>query len=427
MPKVLLIGANFFPEKVGIGKYSGEFCEHLSALGFEVAAITGYPYYPDWKYNGVDNPYFFKKENVCGTEIWRCPSFIPKPQFFFQRFFQDFSFFCSSLMIATFLLFRKKRADIVFVVSPSLLNGLVGLWYKLWNPRAIMIYHVQDLQIDAATELGMIKHQKLISFLKKIEYFILSGSDIVSTISPGMMRKIASKSVNLKKILLFPNWVDGQKIFTTEVPYAFYNQFQLPIDKKIVLYSGSCGEKQGLDIILKIAHHISNDYPDIHFVISSSGPYAKILEEKSIEQKLSNVQFLPLLDTKTYNYLLNCAYLHLVIQKDAAADLVMPSKLTAILGVGGAAIVTANQGTSLYNLIYENEMGYLVKPDNFDTLLYAIKFLYSNPGFIDKMKSNSFRYSAQFLQKQKVILNFLESLEYYNYEIADLIFDVNSI
>lgn len=55
------------------------------------------------------------------------------------------------------------------------------------------------------------------------------------------------------------------------------------------------------------------------------------------------------------------AEMRLVIQKINADGLVMPSKLTNIIAVGGMAIVTANPGTSLYELLINIKRGYLLK------------------------------------------------------------------
>ena len=62
------------------------------------------------------------------------------------------------------------------------------------------------------------------------------------------------------------------------------------------------------------------------------------------------------------------ADIHLVIQKSDASDLVMPSKLTTILAVGGLALITANENSSLYSLVHEQGIGLLVRAEDQDAL-----------------------------------------------------------
>jgi colanic acid biosynthesis glycosyl transferase WcaI len=66
------------------------------------------------------------------------------------------------------------------------------------------------------------------------------------------------------------------------------------------------------------------------------------------------------------------ADVHLVLQKGDASDLVMPSKLTTILSVGGLALVTANANTSLGEVMNQHQMGVVIEPENEDTLKDAI-------------------------------------------------------
>lgn len=410
MKKVVVLGINYAPEMTGIGKYTGEFCEFMTTEGYNVQVVTGHPYYPAWKGIGKTNSNWFCSENISGVSVWRCPLFIPNPKKTIQRILQDISFFLSSFIAVTLLLFKRHKADLFFVVSPSVLNGLTGLWYKFWHPGVKLVYHVQDLQIDAASELGMIRKKKLLSFLKKTELLIMRNADVVSTISEGMVKKIQAKSKDIKSPVLFPNWANNEKLFPCTPDHLFYQRYGLPADKRIVLYSGSIGEKQGLDIILDSAIAVGQQTDDIHFVISGTGPYFHILQTKSVDAGLKNLQFLPLLDIEDYNQLLNAAWLHLVIQKEVAADLLMPSKITSIVAAGGAVVVTASVNTSLYNLIHQHEFGWTIAPDHPEALTKKIIQLNTDNILIEKAKTNALNYAGQYIRKDKVINSFLSAL-----------------
>jgi len=44
--RILIIGLNFEPEIIGVGKYSGEMAAWLARRGYDVSVITTQPYYP---------------------------------------------------------------------------------------------------------------------------------------------------------------------------------------------------------------------------------------------------------------------------------------------------------------------------------------------------------------------------------------------
>src|SRR6267142_1641478 len=47
--RILIQGINFFPEPVGVGKYTGEMANWLAARGHEVRIVTSPPHYPQWR------------------------------------------------------------------------------------------------------------------------------------------------------------------------------------------------------------------------------------------------------------------------------------------------------------------------------------------------------------------------------------------
>lgn len=106
----------------------------------------------------------------------------------------------------------------------------------------------------------------------------------------------------------------------------------------------------------------------LKFIICGSGPYKEKLLKVRNNLGLENLKFLPLQPLNTFNKLLNMVDVHLVIQKSQATDLVMPSKLSTILAVGGLALVTANPGSELYRIIQSKNMGLLVGADNQEAL-----------------------------------------------------------
>jgi colanic acid biosynthesis glycosyl transferase WcaI len=373
--RLLLIGGNFSPEPTGIGKYNGEMIKWLAAGGYDCTVITSYPYYPEWK---VQPPYdknknWFKKEviesNGQGGKItvYRCPQYVPQKPTGKTRIMLDFSFAVSAFIKILQLLPRKKF-DVVISVVPPFHLGLLAVLYKKFR-GAKFLYHIQDMQIEAARDLNMIKSPKMIKALFGLERYIFKHADMVSSISDGMMRKIQEKAG--KDIFFFPNWVDVNLFHPIEDRIRLKTEYGFDINDKIVLYSGAIGEKQGLESILKTADTLKTD-KQLKFLICGSGPYKEKLMADAESMGLTNVIFFPLQPFEKFNHFLNMADVHLVIQKGNASDLVMPSKLTTILAVGGLALITANDGTSLHDLVKKHNMGILVKAEDQQALTDGI-------------------------------------------------------
>lgn len=374
--RVLFLGGNFFPEPTGIGKYNGEMVDWMSSNGFDVTVITTFPYYPYWK---IQQPYtkrclwFLNETRTVSADsnpinIIRAPHYVPAKPTALRRMISDFSFFLTAYLVIICFLFKKKHDYVVTVAPPFQLGLLAILYQKLKGAK--FIYHIQDLQVDAAKDLNLIKSSFILKILFATESFILKNADHVSTISTGMIKKVRAKCK--KDIVLFPNWVDTAKFRPLDQKDELKISFGFTPADKIILYSGAIGEKQGLEAILHCAKY-NEGQKNLKFVICGSGPYKEKLKSLKDQMQLKNVVFQPLQPLEKFNAFLNVADVHLILQKENASDLVMPSKLTTIVATGGFSIVTAKQGTSLHDVVSSHKLGLLIEPENQDALNNSIE------------------------------------------------------
>ena len=83
------------------------------------------------------------------------------------------------------------------------------------------------------------------------------------------------KRLNKNKLLLFPNWVDTKFILNQESKIKEYNPYLKELNIKdnsiVVMYSGTMGEKQGLDILPQIIKHFES-CSNIFWLLAGDGP-----------------------------------------------------------------------------------------------------------------------------------------------------------
>ncbi|HEY4327111.1 MAG TPA: WcaI family glycosyltransferase [Mucilaginibacter sp.] len=408
--RILLIGHNFAPEPTGIGKYSGEMMEWLTKKGIDCTAVTTYPYYPYWK---VQSPYkngWYKKEVVSfpgygkKLTVYRCPLYVPKSLSGVNRMLHDLSFSISMFFAVVKLILFNKKFDYIITVAPPFHLSYLALFYRMFKGGKL-IYHVQDLQIEAAQESGLLKGNKLFNLLYKAEKIILNRCDVISSISQGMINRIQLKVD--RQVLFFPNWVDTSAFFPVDDKSMLKQNWGFSKNQFVCLYSGSIGEKQGLENIIYAAESLKDD-KRIQFIICGSGPYKPKLQDLVATKELKNITFLPLQDKKDFNNFLNMADLHLIIQKAFIGDLVMPSKLLAILSAGGVSLVTAERDTSLQLLIEDFDAGFVIPPDDYVKLAESILRI-SNTDFSEK-HINARKYALQYLNIDNVMSQFLNDI-----------------
>jgi colanic acid biosynthesis glycosyl transferase WcaI len=396
--RILILGINFAPELTGIGKYTGEMTEWFVENGYQCTVVTSFPYYPNWK---VQKPYsgvFYKKERLNNgmLNIYRCPLYVPDSPSGLKRMLHDASFFLSALVMIFILMF-KERNDHIFCVAPPFHIGFLGIIYRFFKGGKI-IYHIHDLQIEAARDLHILKNKTTFYVLFALERFIINHANHVSSISAGMIRKVEMKTS--KEVLFFPNWVDTEVFHPIKEKAALKIEWGFEPTDKLILYSGSIGEKQGLESLISIAKNLKGK-SSIKFIICGNGPYKEKLRLLSDEYQLNNVYFMALQPLHIFNSFLNMVDVHLVLQKKKACDLMMPSKLTSIWSAGGLAIVTAEPGSSLYAMINENKMAVVIDCEDENLLMNSILDCCENDHYDENL--NCRIYAEKFLNKQNIL------------------------
>ncbi|GAB2778940.1 colanic acid biosynthesis fucosyltransferase WcaI [Rhabdobacter roseus] len=405
--RFLLYSYNFSPEKTGIGKYNGELAVWLARRGHKVDVITTNPYYPEWRVHPDYQGQRWRTERDGNLTVYRCPMYVPKNITGKTRILSDLSFIFFSAFLWVRLFFRP-RYDVVMAVCPSLFIGWYPYLYSCLR-RTRFVYHFQDLQLDAAIQLGLLKNTFLIALLKKAERFLLRKAYRVASISEGMKEQLFYKGVAEERYLMLENWVDTSfiKPLARHETEMLRREWGLEAEDRVILYSGNMGEKQGLEVVLEAAARLQM-HSNWKFILCGEGVAKRALLEATQKEGLTNVYFKTLLPYERLAELLALGDVHLVPQKRAAADLVLPSKLTGILAAGGLAIVAAEEGTTLYRTIHDHALALVVEPENGEALSNAIKTALSETQ--ETRKRNALTYAQKKLDKNEILENFEKSL-----------------
>ncbi len=404
--KFLIYGLNYFPELVGIGKYTGEMAEALVQRGHQVSVITAPPYYPAWKVRQGYRANRYAVEETTNLKVVRCPLWVPKKVSGLRRTLHLLSFALSSVPVVANQ--ASQRPDLIFTVAPAIAAApAAAIIGKLKGITTWL--HIQDFELDAAIELGMIgegSHAWLVRLARQIEKTIYLGFGRVSSISPSMVERLKSKGVPATKCVCFPNWVDLEQIRPKESANAYRPALGLGPESVVALYSGSMGAKQGLEVIAAAAAEMAGE-PQVQFVLCGEGPARQGLQNAT--RGLGNVHFLPLQPAERLCELLNLADVHLLPQRAGAADLVMPSKLLGIMASGKPVIAGCLKGTALFEIV--NEIGICVEPENSPAFTEGIRALAGNSGKRRELGLKGRAYAQEHFSKDKVIDQFLEYAE----------------
>jgi colanic acid biosynthesis glycosyl transferase WcaI len=335
--RVLLLGLNYAPELIGVGKYTTDFANWLSEHGHQVRVIAAPPYYPEWRVRRGWSAWRYRREQVEGIEVLRCPLWVPRRPSPAKRILHLLSFALSSLVPVLWQALRW-RPQVIWTVEPTAFAA-PGALLAARLSGACACLHVQDLEIEAACTLRMLARARLYRVVQGAYGWLLRRFDLVSTIAEPMRRQLCSHRV--ARPCLFPNWVDTSAIQPLEGVSRLRRALGFGDSQVIVLYAGNMGQKQDLDGLAAVADRLA-DHAEIRFVLCGAGALRGRLRQ--LVAGRPNVTLLPLQPRDRLNDLLNLADIHILPQRAEAINFALPSKLGGILASGRPVVAQAEDG-----------------------------------------------------------------------------------
>lgn len=376
--RILLYGINYAPELIGVGKFSGEMGAWLAARGHDVRVITAPPYYPAWRISKGYSAFRWQREDLAGVRVYRCPLWVPHLRSGTARIFHLLSFAVSSAPVALWL-GAFWRPDVVFAVAPTMATVPAATVAAALGRRRSWL-HIQDFEIDAAFGLGLLETSRgwRWRLLLTAERFFLRRFSRVSTISRRMEERLGAKGVDRQRIVPLPNWIDTEAVRPREGRNRFRDELSIPDTAVVALYAGNMGEKQGVETLLEAAVWLrQGDATERSVIVVLCGDGAVKADIERIARNLDNVRMLGLQPANRLGELLNLADIHLLPQRAGAADLVMPSKLIAIMASGKPVVAAAASGTQIAAEVAG--AGIVVAPEDGAALAAALSRLARSP------------------------------------------------
>lgn len=401
--RIVISSLNYAPELVGVAKYSTELAEHLAGRGHDVYVVTSAPFYPQWRVHEPYRAWRYYREVRAGVNVLRCPSWVPRKPTLSRRLLHVFSYALSSAWVYRELV--RVRPEVVLHVEPSLANAAASLALAR-RVGARSVLHVQDLEVDAAQMLLRARGVRLVDrCVAALELAVLRRFDHVTTISKPMMERLRAKGLESARLSVIPNWVDTEGVKPLGRPSLMRDELGLSAEDDVILYAGSIGKKQGLELLLGAADALSTR-SHLEFVIASAGPAADELSMLARQQGLTNVRFIGQQPTERLGELLGLATVQVLVQKDEAADLVMPSKLGGMLASGVPIVATARSGTAVSDILEESGAGIAVSPGDMTQLASALVSVLEMPDKGRSMGQDGRAYAERVLSQGEAMNRF---------------------
>lgn len=357
------------------------------------------PFYPQWRIRDDYRGKIIAREEHERVTILRSSLYVPRHATSARRIAHEASFVAGALLRAL----TANRPDIILVISPPLALGMASIILsRTW--RIPYVFHVADLQPDAALDLGMIPNGRLMRTLYWLERTAYQRSAMISTLTEGMRQRIIQKGFSADKVALLPDWVDPSLYEIPLVHGGEHFRAAHGLDGDfLVLHAGNMGVKQGLEVVLSAAD-LSRDRTDIRYLLVGDGAVRSRLEQQARELRLPNVTFLPLQSREIFNEMVAAADLALVTQRGSVMDIVFPSKVLTLLAAGRPVVASLGEGSEVARVLADSGAGMRVPAEDAKALFHVIEMLRGEPSRRAEMGRRGRAYAQQHWDRDRILL-----------------------
>ena len=230
-------------------------------------------------------------------------------------------------------------------------------------------------------------------YLNKIEIKSLLHADHIVSITHDFIPFLNQWNIDPSKVSVIPNWGTIEQIPVLSRNNQFSDHYGLN-EKFVILYCGTLGKKQGVQLIANTATKLEND-KEILFVVATDVRGHKLLNDQLAGKALSNLVRLPLQPSHLYPFLLASSDITLVTMEASAGAYCVPSKLWSAYCAQKASVVAVDKGNLCARITEDIQAGIVVCPGSVDENISAIRKLKKHRSLRINMGKNARGYAER--------------------------------
>lgn len=241
MKRVLIISQHFYPE---IGSHANRIKNiymQLKKENYDVTIFTTEPSYPNKKI--YENEEFWDEEllNCENSNIVRIGISSRK---YSNSILNRLFYYLEIALKFLFLIIKdKKQYDYIFVTSPPIFTGFVGMFAK-YRYKSNFILDIRDLWPESLKGVGVLNYPLILKILGILEIILYRKSDKIVINSLGFREYIQTKAkIEESKIVFIPNGAIKDELASI---------YKKENETKKIIYAGNLGLAQNTDLINKL-------------------------------------------------------------------------------------------------------------------------------------------------------------------------------
>lgn len=289
--------------------------------------------------------------------------------------------------------FSETKFDLILYSTPPITFSKVITYIKK-RDNAYSYLLLKDIFPQNAIDMKMMKEKGFLHkmFLKK-EKYLYQISDTIGCMSPANVDFVLNHNPEIpkSKVEVNPNSIEPIAfVQTQEERVKIRLQYQLPLDKKILIYGGNLGIPQGVEFLLKTMETCSSK--DVFFLIVGSGTQYNLIQKWFQVNKPTNAKLVSGLPKNEYDALLQACDVGLLFLNKNFTIPNFPSRLLSYLEMKIPVIAATDKATDVGKVIEKNKCGFAAySGDSKEMNQKIIQMVLQSPEEFNMMRENAYK------------------------------------
>lgn len=382
--KIIYIANIRIPTEMAHGLQVMKMCEAFVKSGAELELIV--PWRFSISYLGKRDPFeYYKVDRIFKIKKIFCLDLTP-----LNRFLGPVSFLTQALsfsfLASIYLLFKK--ADIVYSRDRFSLF-FISFFLPRW----------QAGKKNIVLEIHQI-HRTLFNFLlKKVKKIIV--------ITKGLEENLVKRGIEKEKILIASDGIDLEDFNIRDDKEECRKKLNLPLDKKIVLYTGHLYKWKGIETLALSSKFLNSN--TIVVIVGGIKWYLSNFKKFVKKNNLKNILILGYQDYSKVPYFLkaaDCLVLTGTEKSDTSKEYTSPIKMFEYMASGRTTIAC---DLPSFKAILNKSNSILVESDNPEAMAEGIRKALDDPSLAGKLSEQAHKDVQNYTwdNRAKKILNFI--------------------
>lgn len=270
-----------------------------------------------------------------------------------------------------------RRFDLLLAIAP-LTNQLAPVLWAQRRFKCRSYVYVTDFFPHHHRQIGVVPGGAVYRVALAVETMLLRSFDVIGCMSPANAKYLRRhyRLRDEQRVEILPLWgpIDAPE---TDVA-AVRAKYDLPVERKIVVYGGQLSEGRGFDEILAAARLASAARPDLFFLIIGSGPLEGQIAE-AVAQGQSNIMLRTRIAREDYLALLAACDIGLVCTVPGVDVPSFPSKTIDLLRAAIPVVASVETTTDYGDFVREHGFGIAIEAGSPERMLAAIARIVDRP------------------------------------------------